>query len=275
MMRLGLLALCSACCFATIAAAQQPSAASVPPPPAPDRRGEDIVVVAAPDPDAPDLANQRKTIIVGSRIPRHSTQNNPLLATRTSLNGFTPGSGMDPYKDQRTIFWKSCRADGAVLRKPVACALAGVQKLIAAGKIAQASTAAARTAALPDLTGEERFAIGQYQYRLADMTNDGERRHAALETIVATDLLPVDEQASAVRTLASAAWHRNDQPEALERFQQAARLDPGDANSRVNAAAMLQSLGRRDEARQHLRAAIAIVAAKGQPVPQSWIDNAR
>lgn len=240
---------------------------------------KEIVVVAHDrdglDADAPDLANRKKGIVLGSRIPRYSLQNNPMLAMKTSPNGLTPGSGLDPYKEQRTIFWKSCRAEGAVMRKQVACRLVDVQKLMGAGKFGPARQALTEVLATPDLTIDERFSTLQYQYRIAEAMNDLTLRRIALAGIVDTDLLPIDEQAGAVRSLGAAAWKQGDQAEALRRFEQASRLDPSDTLSRVNAAAVLQSSGHRAQAVAYLRAAVAINRGKGLPIPQSWIDNAK
>jgi hypothetical protein len=239
----------------------------------------DIVVVARDpdglDADAPDLANRKKGVVLGSRIPRYSLQNNPMLAMKTSPNGLTPGSGIDPYKEQRTVFWKSCRADGAILRKQVACKLVDVQKMISTGKLVPARLALEGVARIPDLSLDEQFATLRYQYRIADAMNDPILRRTALAGIVEIDVLPLDEQSSAVRSLGADAWNRGDQAEALLRFEQASRLDPSDALSRVNAAAALQATGRREQAAGYLRAAIAINRVKGQPVPQAWIDNAK
>lgn len=242
-------------------------------------QAKDIVVVARNpdglDADAPDLANRKKGIVLGSRIPRYSLQNNPMLAMKTSPNGLTPGSGIDPYKEQRTIFWKSCRAEGAVMRKQIACRLVDVQKLMGAGKFVPARQALTEVAATPGLTIDERFATLQYQYRLAEAMNDPTLRRVALTGIVDTDLLPIDEQAYAVRSLGAVAWKQGDQAEALRRFEQASRLDPNDTLSRVNAAAVLQSTNHREQAVAYLRAAITINRVKGLPIPQSWIDNAK
>ncbi|QNE30820.1 hypothetical protein F1C10_01755 [Sphingomonas sp. NBWT7] len=213
--------------------------------------------------------------MLGSRISRYSLQHNPMIAMKTSANGLTPDSGVDAFGNQRTIAWKSCRAEGVVLRKQIACRFVDVQKLVGAGKLIPAHQALSDVAATPGLTNDEQFATLQYQYRIAEAMGDPTLKRTALAGIVDTDLLPIDEQAGAVRSLGADAWKRGDQAEALRRFEQASRLDPADTISRVNAAAVLQSTGHRAQAVAYLQAAIAINRGKGHPIPQSWIDNAR
>lgn len=97
----------------------------------------------------------------------------------------------------------------------------------------------------------------------------------ALAAMVATGFMPVANERAAQLTLASMALTAGDPGDAVERYRAVARLEPDDTQSRMNAAALLQRMGRSDESKSQIRKAIAIARRTDQPIPSAWVDNAR
>lgn len=238
-------------------------------------KNDDIVVTAGPDKDEPDLTNSRPMIIIGSRIPRKSLQNNPLIASATSLGGLTPDSGLDAFGRIQIQHWRTCKADGAVLRKQTACHLVRVQQALDSGRLLLAEQLALPLATRSDLTPEERYVVQEYLYRIAGAIPDPVRRRRALAEMVNTGFMAVADERSALLTLASMAMTAGDSDDAIRRYRAVAVLDPDDTQSRINAGALLQRLGRIDESKDQIREAIAIARRTDQPIPSSWVDNAR
>ncbi|QXQ07339.1 tetratricopeptide repeat protein [Sphingosinicellaceae bacterium] len=218
----------------------------------------DIVVTARPDKDEPDFSNSRPMVIVGSRIPRESLQHNPYIASATSLGGLTPDSGLDAFGSIRNYRWQTCKADGAAVRKHVACRLARVQQALTTGHPLLAEELILPLSTDSDLTLEERYVVQEYRYRIAEAIPDAGRRRTALAAMVATGFMPVAKERAAQLTLASMALKAGDPLEAIERYRAVAKLEPDDTQSRINAAALLQRIGRSDESKSQIREAIAI-----------------
>lgn len=238
-------------------------------------KNDDIVVTARPDKDEPDPTNSRPIVIVGSRILRASLQHNPFIASATSLGGLTPDSGLDAFDRIQIKHWRTCKADGAALRKQTACHLVRVQQALDTGRFLLAEQLALPLATQSDLTTEERYVIQEYLYRIAGAIPDPVRRRRALSAMVDTGFMAVADQRSALLTLASMAMTAGDTDEAVKRYRAVAVLDPDDTQSRINAGALLQRLGRVDESKQQIREAIAIARRTDQPIPASWVDNIR
>ena len=261
--------------FLTIvmAACVTPAAAQTTPSVAAEK--DDVVVNGQVDPADPDPANLRAKVFVGSRLKRQSLQNNPNIAMMTSANGLDPTSGVDAWRNDATLRWKSCKLDGAYISKRVACALAAAQKMLTAGEAVAAHARMVMLAGDPDLTAEERYWNQRYLYRTAAAIPDAAEKRKALTAMVATGMMPTGEELSAIRTLASMAMKADDRAEALRRYEQASELDRTDTQSRINAASLLQSIGDNEKAAAHIRTAITIAQTQGRPVPQTWLDNAR
>lgn len=215
-----------------------------------------------------DPANLQPKVFVGSRIPRRSMQNNPNIASATSLGGLTPTSGMDPFAGDTTLRWKSCQIEGYSLGDH-ACALGKAQKAIDAGEWESAQALAAGLASRQDLSIDGQYLAQRMLYSVAVATSDAAGQRTSLEGMVATGVMPAAEELAALRTLASKAMRRGDPQDAILKYKEIAILDGNDHRSRINLGALLQQVGTVDEGRVHLRDAIEIMKRNGEVVPVS------
>lgn len=142
--------------------------------PSEDSGMEDIVVEGGIDPDEPDPSNLRRKMVTGSRIPQRSLQNNPHIASATSLGGLTSDSGMDAWQSIGTKRWKTCKAEGALIRKRIACALVRVEKAMTAMHAAEAGQIASSLASDASLTVEA--AVRWYRELASRDVNDTQSR---------------------------------------------------------------------------------------------------
>ena len=142
--------------------------------PSKDSGMEDIVVEGGIDPDEPDPSNLRRKMVTGSRIPQRSLQNNPHIASATSLGGLTSDSGMDAWQSIGTKRWKTCKAEGALIRKRIACALVRVEKAMTAMHAAEAGQIASSLASDASLTVEA--AVRWYRELASRDVNDTQSR---------------------------------------------------------------------------------------------------
>lgn len=234
----------------------------------------DIVVEGRPDPDEPDPSNLRRKVIVGSRIPRYSLQNDPNIASATSLGGVTWDSGMDAWQSMSTKRWKSCKAQGAVISKRVACALVRVQKAMDRMQVAEAEEIALPLAGDANLTIEERYVVHSYLYRIADMKSDASAKRRALNAMVDTGMMPEAKERLAVGTLASWALKANDTEAAIRWYRELASMNVNDTQSRVNAGVLLGRVGKTEESKAQFRAAISAARKEGKMVPAEWVERA-
>lgn len=239
------------------------------------QRVKEIIVEGRPNPDEPDLTNSEPKVITGSRLMRRSLQRSPYIASATSLGGLTPDSGMDAWQNTRTRRWKSCKVSGAEVTKVTACALVDVDKAFDEGNYRRAQSLALAIAQRPKLPIEDRFVTQSYLYRIAEAITDRSAKRRALTELVGSGLLARVDELSAVRTLASMEFRDGDKGSALELYERAGELDPDDAQMRINAAAILQSVGRNEEARLHVQEAVSIAQRNGKQIPISWLENSR
>lgn len=245
---------------------------------APDKKQEveEIVVEGRRKPNEPDLTNSELMVVTGSRVMRRSLQNSPHIASATTFAGLTPDdSGVDAFKNTRTRRWKSCKVSGAEVTKVTACALVDVDKAFDEGNYRRAQSLALAIAQNPKMPIEDRFVTQSYLYRIAEAIPDRSAKRRALTELVASGLLAPIDELSAVRALASMAFRDGDKGSALALYQRAGELDPDDAQVRINAAAILQNVGRREEARLHVREAVSIAQRNGKQIPRSWLENSR
>ncbi len=214
-----------------------------------------------------------RTDATGSRIARNDEGIGFLnVATRTGVAGLVPGSGMDPFaggtRFLREVF---CRADDPRLSPDAACRLHAVQQLLAAGAHDEARAAIDRFLASEAAADEERYIAAGLWYRLGELTGDPLDREDALLAMLRTAAMPGQERAAALRTLAALALRRDQRLEAAGYFEQVLPLAPDDARSRVNLASLYAGSGRAGDAMELVEEAIAIVRARGEPVPDEWL----
>lgn len=217
---------------------------------------------------------QRKRVIVGSRIPRVSLQANPGIAMGTSANGMTPDSGMDPFLKSRRIYSKECKATGASLSKAACTALAEAQAFFAKGNLAEASQRAAKVLQLDEATNEDAFVAQAFLYRVAESAGDWAARRAALNALVDLDFWSLDEKIRAERTLAAMALRAGDRAEALVRFERVIALDPADTQSLMNAAILSKEGGNSHRSKQLAGQAIDKMKQTGEAVPAGLMELA-
>lgn len=242
--------------------------------PSEDSGMEDIVVKGGIDPDEPDPSNLRRKMVTGSRIPQRSLQNNPHIASATSLGGLTSDSGMDAWQSIGTKRWKTCKAEGALIRKRIACALVRVEKAMTAMHAAEAGQIASSLASDPNLTVEEQYVVHAYLYRIADLQSDAAAKRRSLAAMFDTGMMSEAEERAAVGTLASWALKEGDSEAAVRWYRELASRDANDTQSRINAGILLGRMGKAEESRAQFQAAISAARREGKPVPAAWIERA-
>lgn len=235
-------------------------------------QGEDSdtvdIVVSAERRDPVDAANLRPKVILGSRIPRESTQNNPYIASATSLGGLGGTSGMDPFKNDRTLRWTSCKVPGFALSSETGCALRKARKAIDARDWTGAGSILAELRARPQLSSDAHYLIHRLSWDLASGTGDKGGQRQALSGLVDSGVLSRDEHRAALRSLAAMALRAGDSGDAIAHYWAVVRIDPDDHRSRINLGALLQQTGDSGGAIAQFRDAIAIMRRAGIAVPQ-------
>ncbi len=209
-------------------------------------------------------------IVLGSRIPRTPASVDGNIATSTGTRGFTPGSGMDPAGGFRRIKKsRACVSNDESLSKTAACIMADAQELYAEGRLTEAGDGYALISGSTQFTSDERLKAAQWQYRIADEAGDREARELALETMIETGAMHPMEEASARRSLISAALQRGDRVGA---YKQLIELDEaGLAGQRdvANLAILSRELGVAGASAIMLRA-IRMDEGSDTVVPKSW-----
>ncbi len=241
----------------------------------PDTQSSEIVVEGERSEDPMDAGNRLPKVILGSRIPRQSSQNNPYIASATSLGGLTPGSGMDPFANDRTLRWKSCKVDGYSVGAAHACMFGKAQKAIEAQQWGAAQAIAADLAAQQDISVDGQYLAQRMLYTVAAATGDQAARRRSLSKMVTTGLMPAADERAALRTLAAMAITAGDTADAIGKYRDLTILDSDDYQSRVNLGSLLQQNGDVEESKVHFLAAIQILERNGQPVPEPLILNSR
>lgn len=236
-------------------------------------------VAAPPPPDEIVVTGNRNPKPVraplGSRIGR-AVEADPRgflsqIASDTGPAGLTPGSGMDPFAGAtRKRLVKSCRSDDPRLTPMALCGLVAIRRLVIAGDRVAAAAAVRRFDERPNVTAVDRLAAWRLDYQSAEQAGDAPARRNALEAMLRTGAMPVQDQLAARRTLVAGALRRGDDRAAIAELEQVARLAPSDVRSRANLAALYARGGMHDRARVYMAEAVALAAAEGQEVPEAW-----
>jgi tetratricopeptide (TPR) repeat protein len=238
--------------------------------PAADRADEpaaqEITVTGEQDPEP------RARPRTGSRIARGDPGLGfQAVATDTGVAGLLPGSGMDPFAGAtRFTTETTCRGENVELSPEVACRLAEIQSLVTNGAMDEARTAIHRLLESEPITDEERYLTARIWYQVGQLAQDPVDREDALLTMLSTSSMPSDARASALRTLVAFSFREKDHEEAIGLLEQLVQIDPNDARSRANLAALYANGGRTGEAAGLMREAIALTESRGGVVPAEW-----
>jgi Flp pilus assembly protein TadD len=129
-------------------------------------------------------------------------------------------------------------------------------QLHAAGRLEEAGAAYARAAAMDARSARARFQLG---LTLADLGRNPEAAEAFQQALDRDPaLLEARNNAATMwKRSAIAAVEAGDRTQALDFFGRAARLNPGDADTRVNLGNLLLMTGRFEQAEREFRAALA------------------
>lgn len=233
------------------------------------------IVVSGERGDPFDAANRRPKVILGSRIPRESAQNSPYIASATSLGGLTATSGMDPFKNDRTLRWTSCKVPGFAVSSELGCALGRARKAIDARDWAGARSILAELRARPQLSPDAHYLINRLSWDLASGASDKGGQRQALAGLVESGVLGESEHRAALRSLAAMALTAGDNGDAIARYRAVVQRDPDDHRSRINLGALLRQAGDSGGAIAHFRDAIAIMRRTGMAVPQEVLAAAQ
>lgn len=231
---------------------------------APDPQQDIIVTGTADDPTV---------IPTGSRINRDDSGTIfQGIATRTGVQGLTPGSGMDPFAGMTSYTSETaCRSSDPSLSADAACQLFDIQQKLVDGEAEAARTALHRFMDSGDVSDQERYVAAGLWYQLGQMTGEDMDREDALLAMLGSDAMPVENRQAALRTLVSISLRRDDSASAISLLERLLPLAPSDARSRANLAALYSQIGRNEEAVRLTREAITLARSRGEPVPADWL----
>lgn len=240
-------------------------------------------------PTAEEAARERPIVVTGQREedrigvqsgtriqkkPRFTKEN---IRSATGIAGLTPGSGMRPLSGRNPVIKKrivQCVSDDQAIGERATCLLANAQDDIADGKMGLGADAYRYLVSSDEFSADERLAGGRKLYELGELTGDDVMREEALIRMVESDVLPAAEARTARRTLVAMALRQQDNALAIDRLEDVAAADPGDAQSLANLAILLRREGRTGS-RERMLQAIAASQQAGRQVPQGWSDFAR
>ena len=262
-------------------------AAAAPDPPS--SREDDAVdaegiVVTGVRPKRPKNAeepySETKRVPLGSRIPRIPERRMFYsIASDTGLAGLI-GGGKDNNFDAlggsmaktRVRVVKECKADREEVSEKTACALIRVAGHIESSEFDAAKAELAKLDGIRMLPSFDRYYAANYHYRLAAALKDDAGREVALKTMLASGRMPEADRPGALRTLVAMALARGDDQSAIAELERLIASVPDDARSQANLAALYARHGRLPQARSHMALAVASTKARGDAVPQGWID---
>ncbi|HEY0011710.1 MAG TPA: hypothetical protein VGB79_02535 [Allosphingosinicella sp.] len=256
-----------ACTAVFAAPAAQAQSSDVPAPGS--AAADEIIDVLGTRPDRPDVPPP-----LGSRIAREPTVTFGTIAS-SNVAGFTPDSGMDPFAGgTRMVSETICRSDNPRLSAGAACRLLPVQRLMAARDLEGARAALDRFASDPTATDEEKYVAAALQYQIAAAAGEPGDREDALRAMLATEAMPAETRAPALRTLVSLALLRGDRSGSAGLLAALLALVPEDTRSLVNLAALRAEAGESTEAAALVGRAIEIARRRGEAIPAEWLSFA-
>jgi hypothetical protein len=249
--------------------------------PSPTGREQEIVVTGEPEARSPlggvePPYPEVERIPVGSRIARRVARR-PIrsIASESGVAGVFQGdlSHWDGTGGS-SLNWRirlitECVPEHDLVSEEIACILYRVKKSL---EVRDFEAAAERLAPLMrrrHLTGWERYYIGYYAYNHAVAVDDGARREAALQLMVASGRMEEAQRREALGALAGMALNSGREATAVERLEQLAELG-ADARSLANLAALHARAGRMDQARLRMSQAVAQVRQQGQTPAEEW-----
>jgi hypothetical protein len=213
---------------------------------------------------------EKREVLVGSRIARKPIFEGGSVATSTGVNGLTPQSGMDPSgRYTRAIRETSCEASDERISEDVACTL-----FAAKGAMENEDWLLVRGLLVPvarntGLSGVERRAASDYLYFSAQSSGDLKSQIEALEVLVNTQTLSDVESGKAFRSLSSLSIKAGDEGSARKYLLDAIRFDP-DHYMALSNLTILQRNSGDDSASDTMEEAIASAEREGKEVPEAW-----
>lgn len=236
-----------------------------------------------PSPDGPVIVVTGDRTVsqpLGSRIARSQGEdpgaNGGQIASRTSMAGLTPQSGMDPFAGgTKRITKRTCRSDVAGMSQHALCALGSAGAALARGDRLAARADVQQVLDDPASTDSDRFFAYRLAWQIAEGSGDDVARTDALRGLVETGLLAPSEQVPALKSLAAAALASGDRATAIARLESLLALVPDQAIARGNLGVLYQQDGRIEEARALMVVAVQTLVAHGEEVPEGWAQFAR
>ncbi|MBA2771335.1 MAG: hypothetical protein H0U34_04870 [Sphingomonas sp.] len=251
----------------------------------PPLKADTIVVTGSKDRTKGKVEEPYSTtprVVTGSRIARIPSGRRVFttVATDTGLAGLiadkdnnfdAAGGAALNFRKKRV---KECKADRHEVSEATACVLFDVTKAIEAGEY---PVAASKLDELKSraLNGFERYYVAFYSYQLAEAQQDDGAREVALKAMLASGRMHEGEQLAAKKTLVALALKRGDSPAAIAALEELLAVQPGDARSHANLAALYERSGMRQKARTQMAAAVMAMQQSGRTPPSEWVTYLR
>lgn len=170
------------------------------------------------------------------------------------------------------------------LSKPVQSLLAQAQPLIIkaqeaqtagdkAGAAAQATQALPfldQALALPEATAQDKLTTSQLRLNVGILSSDNKLILSALESALATGLLPAEDQAKYLRNIGALSLQANDTAKAMAAFERLMQMTPGDTQLLIEMSELHRRSKQPDKAIAMLQQAIAAKEAGGTKAEESW-----
>lgn len=216
------------------------------------------------------------TVVTGSRVARTPAVGAGAIASNTALGALSATSGVDPLHAENRVFkrrTKGCVSDNPAIGKAAACLLFDAESALAREDRATASAMYRYLSASDEFSASERLAGAEALFALGQAAADPALREEALLRMLASGAMSPHAAQGARRSLVAFALDRGDARLAITRLREVVAGDAEDAQSHANLAILLRQEGL-EGASDHMRRAIAIRQAKGDPVPPGWEEFA-
>ena len=179
---------------------------------------------------------ERKAVVVGSRIPRTPLFDSKthVVASSTGTPGLTPGSGMDPGASVRSVSKSTCKASDSQVSSNVACALIAAKDAMANEDWDLVRGILIPLAANDSLSPFEQKAVADYLYISASVSEDLANQVEALEILLGTDALSQGEAGKAWRSLSTLYLRSGRKDLAISALDEAVRVNPNDGRALHN-----------------------------------------
>lgn len=155
------------------------------------------------------------------------------------------------------------------LSKPVREAVAAAQAALTAKDTATA-TAKLNEAKAAATSPDDKYVVSSVMYDLGRQTNNMPMQQESIEAMLASGLVPPEQQASFNTAAGQMAFQAKQYPKAITYLDAAVKAGATDPNIQALLVEAKNSSGKPADAVETLEAAIAKQQAAGQPVPTEW-----